>query len=198
MHPSMRSIGCSGQCQRRGPNQHDHMGITAQHVDDIAQSPVDGSVACGYGHVPQAATRRLPAVSERFAAQRVEQAPSHVSYQRVHPRDACDSRHLQADLRVRRARCHYSAVWRITRRSNRIDASSGGWASQGWDDERILTHVGHNICEKCMLPKRRFGNVEKDVGNAFCKHFSSLLAQIEYLGADPKSPIVLIRAGNVV
>ncbi len=33
-----------------------------------------------------------------------------------------------------------------------------------------------------MLPKRRFWNVENYVGNAFCKHFSSLLAQIEYLG----------------
>ena len=30
------------------------------------------------------------------------------------------------------------------------------------------------------LPKRRFWNVEKDSGNTFCTHFSSLLAQIEY------------------
>ncbi len=33
-----------------------------------------------------------------------------------------------------------------------------------------------------MVHERRFGNVEKYVGYAFCKHFSSLSAQIEYLG----------------
>ena len=32
-----------------------------------------------------------------------------------------------------------------------------------------------------MLPKRRFWTVEKHVGKTFCKNFSSLLAQIEYL-----------------
>ena len=34
---------------------------------------------------------------------------------------------------------------------------------------------------KFMLPKRRFWNVEKYLGKTFCKHFSSLLAQIELL-----------------
>ncbi len=33
-----------------------------------------------------------------------------------------------------------------------------------------------------MVPKRRFWNVEKYVGNAFCKHFSSLSTKIDYLG----------------
>ena len=50
---------------------------------------------------------------------------------------------------------------------------------------------GHNIPENqhivcCyyhfMLLKQRFWNVGKYVGETFCKHFSSLLAQIEYSG----------------
>ncbi len=33
-----------------------------------------------------------------------------------------------------------------------------------------------------MVPKRRFWTVEKHVGNTFCKSFSSLSSQEEYLG----------------
>jgi len=68
----------------------------------------------------------------------------------------------------------------------------------GWNWWKVLTkcitHIFFDVPKssfgehkvvgaKFMVPKRRFWNVEKYVGNVFCKRFSSLLAQIEYLSA---------------